>query len=79
MNEKNISKDDIQDVIEISLALIDLIEKRLEDNERFICLSAIANASVITAINKCNSAHEIIMMKQTFNKLFDHTLKQIMS
>jgi len=76
MEPGTINKDDVLDVIDLSIAIANQIRETIGENPKFICLSAIINASVLCSVEQCDTINEILLMKNTFSGVFDEAIKK---
>lgn len=70
-----ISRDDLQDVVELSESLSLSAYELLQDHDFHIAMSALINSSIHSILNQCDNLEEALKYRTTLVEMFDKNLK----
>jgi len=73
---RRISRDDVDDVMEMAEKIEDFISENLEGNEVNLCMSAIFSALINTIISQCDSFEEVLFYRNLLMDFFDEIIKK---
>lgn len=77
MQRKEVSKDDVQDVTEMTRKLEDAIGFILSDNEMELAVSALMSATINTIFGQCESLNEVYHYRSVVIKVMDLAISGI--
>ena len=76
MEKNSFSRDDVQDVIELTAKLQTAIHEILEDNNTSIGISALINACIYTMLYQCNNMGDVTRLRNSFITIMDYTIRK---
>ncbi len=75
MDDRQISQDDIQDVVEMTYNLERTICEVVRGNDKYLAISALINATINIMLANCNTYEQILNTRDLFINIFDRTIK----
>jgi hypothetical protein len=75
MQDRQVTKDDFIDVMEMTEDLEDSIAYIFDENEASICMSALVNASINSMIDRCDTVDDFIFFKNCFIRMCDIAIR----
>ena len=73
--DKQISRDDLEDIKELTMELENTISEILEDNEHDVSMSALMGAMINTVMHRCNKLREVVTYRNAFVNIFDSVIQ----
>jgi hypothetical protein len=77
MDDLPVSRDDLQDVLEMTQKLENYIGRMFRDNEVNLAMSALMSSTVNCVIAQCRTLDEAIFYRNLFMQILDSTIRSI--
>lgn len=75
MTQRKVTRDDLEDVSQLAIAIERAIDRILEDNDRDISISALVSAIVNCTTRRCDTVSEAIFYRDCIQKTFNNAIR----
>jgi hypothetical protein len=77
MENADVSKDDLLDVLELTQKLENQIGYVLKENELPIAMSALISSTINCMVGQCNTIEEVVYYRNLYAEIFDGAIRAI--